>query len=295
MLSASCFMYEVYGLTISSEFEIQELNSCNPDSPIDVVVKFANLGLIKNATEVSFSFSENQQTIVLPAVGAFVINGLNSVLVEPKSGVGHDFLAVPFLGPVLAILLYSRGLFVLHGSAIVRKGLAYGFLGDKGAGKSTLAAMLLNNENVELLTDDLLVVNKDFEVLCGYSQLKLSDEALGYSNQNLGHVRPPPIEQFPKNQFLLKKRATFKSVPMGGIFELKRDTGARIEAIPISEAIRVLLRFSYIARFTDRLVDPSEKQNLFSLASNIASTQRVNRIYVPDCISKLKDVIRILN
>ncbi|MEL7030778.1 MAG: hypothetical protein AAGK80_00780 [Pseudomonadota bacterium] len=241
-----------------------------------------------------FIFSDDRQVIVFPVVGAFVIEGDATVFVEPAASASVDFLAVPLLGPVLAVLLHLRGLFILHGSAIIHEGKAYGFVGDKGAGKSTLAAMSLKNRDVEFLTDDLLVVSNEQQALLGYPQMKLSDEALYHSDQSLGRVRPPPINEFPKNQFLLDTQLALDSVPVGGIYELHRASHMQVEQNSLQDSIRILLRYSYIARFADREMSRKERRNLFNTTTALAASGKVKRLYVPDRISELDQVIKIL-
>jgi len=294
MLGEQFFKYRVYGLVISSEFEIKELKPAECDAVADVTIKFADLGLLHPEAGVKFAFSENRQEVILPMVGAFIIEGLDTVLVEPNPDVTHDFLAVPLLGPVLAILLHMRRKFILHGSAVIIDGKAFGFVGDKGAGKSTLAAMLLKNPDVDFLTDDLLVISNELEVLRGYPQMKLSDEALSHSNRQLGQVRPPPIEEFPKHQFLLDQQLPDEPVPIGGIFDLRRGAVAEVEDLILQDAIRVLLRFSYIARFFDREMAQSEKRDLFNVTTKIAALQHVKRLHVPDRIDNLDQVLQTL-
>ena len=289
------YKYEIYGLVIASAFPIQELNPCNEERAVDINIVFADLGLINPDAKVEVSFSEDRQVIILPAVGAFILDGMDTVLVERKPGVSDDFLAVPLLGPVIAISLHLRRKFILHGSAVVYNGKAYGFVGDKGAGKSTLAAMLLKNPGVDFLTDDLLVVESDNGLIRGYPQLKLSDEALANSDQSLGRVRPPPIDIFPKNQFLLNDHLPYDTVPIGGIFELRRDLDARVEDLSSADALRVLLRFSYMGRFQDRQVSSIERADTFSTTTALSSTGRVKRIFVPDRITDLDKVIDLLD
>ncbi|MEM7329340.1 MAG: hypothetical protein AAF437_11410 [Pseudomonadota bacterium] len=258
-------------------------------------VRFADLGLLQPGVEPGYKFSDVRQEIILPFVGAFVIDGKDTVLVERAEGVTDDFLAVPLLGPVLAIFMHLRRQFVLHGSAVIYNGKAYGFVGHKGAGKSTIAAMLLKNPNVEFLTDDLLVVTEKLAALRGYPQMKLSDEALLHSDRDLGHVRPRPIDLFPKNQYLLHSHAPSETVPVGGIFELCRASDAKIEHLDTQQAIRTLLIFSYMARFEDRQMSLTEKQDLFRITTQIAASGRVNRLHVPDSISELDQVIALLD
>lgn len=294
MIGTQYFTYEVYGLVIASEFELKELNPCPNPIKVDLTVKFADLGLLTEKKEQKFIFSDDRQVFILPPVGAFILDGTDTVLVEPNPIVSHELLALPLLGPVLAIFLHTRGRFLLHGSAVVNQGKAFGFVGDKGAGKSTLAAMLLKNQGVQLLTDDLLVLSDDLKVLRGYAQLKLSDEALAQSGQQLGSVRPPPIDKFPKNQLLLTMELPDMIVPIGGVFELVRGSNLAVETLSLADAMRVLLRFSYIARFHERELNEVEKAKLLSATARIATAGLVKRIIVPERISELDQVIESL-
>lgn len=295
------FTYRAFGLVIASEFEIEELRPCERSSAVDVTIRFAALGLLDRNGETlnpaeppDFSFSEDRQVVIAPAVGAFVIDGYNSVYVERRPGVSDALLAVVILGPVFAILLHLHNTFVLHGSAVIFDGKAYGFLGDKGAGKSTLSAMLLKNQSVELLTDDLLVISESLKALRGYPQMKLSDEAIEYADMQIGSVRPPPHTDFPKNQFLLHEHAMVEEVQVGGIFELRRASEAKIETLSQADAIRTLLRYSYISRFEDRKMSSVEQQNMFIKTTKLAAKGIVNRLFVPDRIAKLDKVIDTL-
>ncbi|MEL7110634.1 MAG: hypothetical protein AAGL99_15325 [Pseudomonadota bacterium] len=237
------------------------------------------------------SFSENRQVLVFPEVAGFIIDGRKKIYIERKPDASSALLALPFLGPVLAVWLNVRRKFTLHGSAVLHQGRAYGFVGDKGAGKSTLASMLLKNPGVEFITDDLLVITESKYVLRGYPQMKLSDEALSHSNRELGHVRPPPIEDFPKNQFRLDSQSSDEQVPVGCVFELRRSTEARIEDLDLQSALRVLLRFSYMSRYVDREMSSTEKQDLFRTTTQLAASGRVKRLYVPERIESLDEVI----
>jgi len=294
MTNNQLYKYQVYGLTIASEFEIRELRPSEVGSQTDLTIRFADLGLLRPGAMPEFTFSDNKQMIIFPVVGAFVIDRLDTVLVERATGASDDFLAVPLLGPVLAILLHMRSKFTLHGSGIIHNGRAFGFVGDKGAGKSTLAAMLLKNADVEFLTDDLLVVSDEQKALLGYPQMKLSDEALEHSDQQSGKVRPPPIAEFPKHQFLLDEHPSFDSVPIGCIFELRRSKETRVEELSLPDSIRVLLRFSYIARFFDREMSQRERRNLFAVTTRLAASGKVKRLYVPERIPELDQVIEYI-
>ena len=294
MIDEQNFVYEVYGLIISSPFEIKELEPSKDAVPIDTQIVLTKLGLLVPNSELSYSFSKERQTIIVPVVGAFVIEGVNTVLVEPAEGVTEALLSVAVLGPVLAILLHLRRRFVLHGSAVIHDGRVFGFVGDKGAGKSTLAAMLLKNQSVDFYTDDLLVVSSELRALRGYPQMKLSDEALQHANRQIGRVRDAPHQEFPKNQFLLNQQAVSKSLPIGGIYELRRASRTKIEDLQLHDAIRVLLRFSYISRYENRIMSTGEKQHLFDVSTRLAASGAVSRLYVPENIAELDQVFEAI-
>lgn len=294
MKNQQAYRYIVYDLIVSSEFEIKELKPFEGDTEVDLTISFASLGLLEPDAALGISFNKDRQVFVFPFVAAIVLEGLNTILVEPKPGVSTDLLAVPILGPVLAVALHMRNKFLLHGSAVVHDTRAYGFIGDKGAGKSTLAAMLLKNPDIDFLTDDLFVIDENLDVLRGYSQMKLSEDAMQYADHGLGRVRPPPIEEFPKKQFLLNSTQPNLPLPIGGIFELRRANDTHIENLSLQEALRVLLRFSYISRFVNRELDDTEKRKLFEFTARIAASGKVKRLYVPDDISRLDQVVSAL-
>jgi hypothetical protein len=87
---------------------------------------------------------------------------------------GHA-VEIYLLGLVLAYWLEKRGRLALHGSGVVVDGSAVAFLGDKGSGKTSLAAAFLG-DGCPLLTDDLLAVDVDGprpHAAPGYPQLRM--------------------------------------------------------------------------------------------------------------------------
>src|SRR4029077_15660724 len=68
-----------------------------------------------------------------------------------------EVFATYLLGQVLSFALVKQGLDSLHSSAVVVGGSGIGFLGDSGAGNSTLVASFLQ-AYYKLLTDVLLLL-----------------------------------------------------------------------------------------------------------------------------------------
>jgi hypothetical protein len=73
-------------------------------------------------------------------------------------------LADPFYGPTLELLMVNllaleKGA-IIHACGIVRKETGILFVGESGAGKSTLAKLLSRAKEVEVLSDDRVIVRK---------------------------------------------------------------------------------------------------------------------------------------
>jgi hypothetical protein len=127
--------------------------------------------------------------------GVFAVR-TDRVVAQLAPGAAPEHVEAAVLGPVLALALARRGVFVLHASAVAidapgagaaggsssTNGIAtVGFLGDSGVGKSTLAR-LLDREGVRRVADDQLAVALpayDQPVaLPHFPQLKLRGEEL---------------------------------------------------------------------------------------------------------------------
>ena len=113
---------------------------------------------------------EGAGTIALP-------HGEHRFEVDPEPGAGDAVLEEALLGPVLALALARRGVFVLHASAVLLEDRVIGFLGESGAGKSTLAR-LLAAEGLARVADDLLAIDATPAALPHFPQLKLDAEEM---------------------------------------------------------------------------------------------------------------------
>jgi hypothetical protein len=78
----------------------------------------------------------------------------------------HAHVAHPYLGSTAVVVAYWHGLQSFHAGAFVADGGAWGILGDKGAGKSSMLAALLRL-GAPILTDDILVVSEEMRGFAG--------------------------------------------------------------------------------------------------------------------------------
>ena len=211
--------YRAYNLHIACDFELPELSpwpgesNASPDVRIVTGEPLATAFVereIAAGDEVQWGA---RQARLLFLLARFTVRDGNHVMIEPLEGYGPSSWRVPLLGSVMAVLLEQRGLFALHGGALVFESGAAVFLGDKGQGKSTLNAAL-NCAGFPLLNDDVTGLQMPDKsalqatgkplALPGFSQVKLlPDAARAATGRDSTQWPPlaPEIEDFDKRAF----------------------------------------------------------------------------------------------
>jgi len=214
-------------------------------------------------------------------------------LLDPR----YEFLIeLRLLGPVLTHWLESRGLPVLHSSAVAANGRAAAFLSTHGAGKTGLAAALMQ-AGCDLLTDDLLPIEeRDGKFLgrSGYPQMRMwPDEAVHF----LGGCEGLPLV----HPELSKRRVpvgpdgfgTFcdRPLPLSCLYVPERlpDCEAPVEIHEISrrDALIELVRHS----FSPYLVEAAGLQpSRFDFFARLVREVPVRRLSYPSGFDRLPSV-----
>lgn len=288
------YAYSTYGLSIESDFALPELpKGPGPGPRLSILRRPAPPAGSHGAVE--FTDLGDRQVLFWAAVGSFTIVADDCIEVSPAEGVGDDLVALPLLGTVLAALLQRRGLFVLHASAVGRSGVAAGFLGDKGAGKSTTAAMLLAGGGYDLLADDVLAV--DFEppgaprVIPGFGRLKLWRDSAAHVGASDRDSRPLPA--IDKASYGMAHRFAGEALPLRRLYIIARGPSPGVEILPPAEAVGSLLRYSYMARFGEAGFGPHLAGH-FDRAGRLAGANLVRRLVLPDGLGHLHAGIEVL-
>lgn len=182
---------------------------------------------------------------------------------------------IHFLGPVLSLWLERRGIPTLHASAVVVDGRAVGFLSTNSAGKSTLAAAMVQ-AGYPLLTDDILPVEHSGNMFLGrpgYPQMRLwpneAQHFLGhYEDLELVHPayskRRVPIGSGGFGSFCDKPQ------PLACIYLPERrdvqEHGTQVQIAPVSrrDATMELVRHSFVASIVEQLGLQAQRLDLFA-------------------------------
>jgi hypothetical protein len=148
--------YQLFGLRIRSEIQLPELFPAEGDGAADVTIRQSSLGGGRSEPGLQV---ENNDTLLLtiPDVGRYRMRAGCEILVDPIDDVPDRNLRLFLLGSAFGALLHQRRLLPLHANAVEIDGRAVAFMGETGAGKSTLAAWF-HDRGFRVIADDVCVV-----------------------------------------------------------------------------------------------------------------------------------------
>lgn len=199
----------------------------------------------------------------VPGIGRFEIDPPRLRL-ELAPQANEAALQTYLEGPIQAVWLHAKGALVLHGSGIAGSRGVVGFLGDSGAGKSTVAEAALR-QGGSLWTDDLFAVIEGPRVLPGAPRIRLG--------------RGRTKRAFPVSRTARAPRKIHR------LLILERHPRQDWIVTPIEGADRVpaILRYVYTAPLDPR---PSAAWHLRVL--ELAAAVPVARLTVPDRLDRLR-------
>jgi len=194
----------------------------------------------------------------------------------------------------MGALLHQRGQLVLHGSAVCIEGCAIALIGDKGWGKSTMAAALYRRGHT-VLTDDVLALQLPDggqpHVLPAFPQLKLWPDAvqnaLGESAADLDRIH----REGEKRVRRLSGSVPTEPHPLTNVYVLGGASDLQIDPVAPQDAFKHLLRHTYAARILRHTNAESRHLRQITQLVSRVSVQHLRR---PQDLTLLQEIGRRL-
>ncbi|NJL52237.1 MAG: hypothetical protein HC930_08480 [Hydrococcus sp. SU_1_0] len=189
--------------------------------------------------------TKEKTILYIKDTATFLVENGQEITIIPVSRVGEAELRFYLVGTVMSILLYQRGLLVLHASAVNINNHAVAFLGISGEGKSSTAAAFLTH-GYNLITDDVAPVSfeqKPLTIIPSFPQIKLGQKTadiLGYNFESLYFINPSNE----KRGYRPRQGFDFAPLPIKRIYVLNTASEFSIEPIRPSEAVTEMYRHS---------------------------------------------------
>jgi hypothetical protein len=264
---------------------------------LDVVIQRANLPpipkILAGRSGLAIHSTADTAHLIWPECGQFLVRSGRTIEYRPASGRTEEDLHAPLLGVVLGIVLAQRGIFTLHASAVTIRGEAVGFIGEKGAGKSTTAAALLAQGH-SLLTDDVLAIEtmgaNTPTVHPAFPRMKLWPDVIAANGHQVASL--PCVTRDSEKRVQAAHRFACSSAPLTRIYLL--ESGPRVHASRVSEqaAFRGILPHVYAARF---LAKSAGEVVHFEALRQIVKSVPVYRLERPLALSRLDDLSHFID
>ena len=223
-------------------------------------------------------------------IGKFSIQKGRKIIVDPAPCVTYFSLRPYIRGPILAMLLYQRGLLLLHASTVLTGDSCVSFLGGSGLGKSTIAATF-NVNGHKVLAEDITAIN--FEngrpyVIPAFPLLKL--------NKDIASIIGTRIKKLKRQykhceKFSYKTNGTFQKDPvvLKRIYLLTKDNETK--ELKKADALLELVRHSYVSGVA-HILDPSSH---FLKCANLANKVPVYNLARCTDLKKLPTLVKTIN
>lgn len=288
------FRYRISGIRIRSQLELPLRESA--DGEFDATISFGSITCPSDAIHFSDhwrSAGADRIAFEVDKVARFEVRNGNRVTVDLKKNSRRRDACRYVLGSIIGHLLHQRGKLALHGSSIAIGDTCVAFLGRKGAGKSTLTA-LLNARGYPVVCDDIAATWLDElgipRVAPGYPTLKLRKESissLGHETDGLCRIS----RQNDKYAWSVEETFTSEALPLRKIYVLKDGPKMAIRDMSLTSAFSCLQRFTYRRRAVPEM---GLAERHFALCSQIASLTPVSRFVRPRNLSEIHKMVDFL-
>ena len=273
------YFYRAYGLLFRCTFALPEFIT-SEEVESDVLI---TLGKIDHPfpepipSQGYFHADENEAYFAWQTIGKFLVKDGKEIIIEPLSTAEERMIRLPLIGTISAVLLHQRGLLVLHSSAVAIDGKVVSFVGEKGWGKSTMAATLYGRGHI-LMADDVVALDMSNlakpMVLPGFPQFKLYPEAAAFSLGDDPETLPIIASGYNKRIRRVTENFSAQSFPLTHIFVLGKGSVPQIKSLSTQESLIQLITHSYASRFGQKLLTGNRAaqhlHNCTSLIKNIS-------------------------
>ncbi|NTV62882.1 MAG: hypothetical protein HGA65_05010 [Oscillochloris sp.] len=246
------FYYTAYGLEIESNQLFPELTPVEAGLA-DVAIRVERTAEIPSYERAQRNMKERY--VYGTEEVLFEVDGGTRIRVTAQPSVTERFIQQAILGAIMGVLLYQRGHLVLHASAVVVKGRAVIFLGEKGQGKSTTAAAFVAR-GYPILTDDVVVL--DFRragvpyILPGVPQLRLWPDSVASSLGADPADLPEIVAGMEKRISSTHKHFANQAYPVDRAYILLPGPAIAISPLGRQEALIESIRHTFVNNLLDR-------------------------------------------
>ena len=233
--------------------------------------------------------------LTIPGVARYLVQGGDTVLVQPASNAAACDVSTYLLGSVFGALCHQNGLLPLHASSVRSGDGVTAFLGDSGAGKSTLAACL-QARGFPTVSDDICVLEEaagEMRVIPVAGWLKLWRASLNHLGES-PEEKDRVFSEDDKYRLYLKTHAGDRPVLRNLVFLTKATEGdaeLRLEPLTSAETLARMMQLTYVGYITELT---GSHARVFRQCGKVLAGAKGYRLVVPWGFEAMEGVLDLL-
>lgn len=253
------YYYFIHGLYVESDIVFQELVPTEKHIP-DLYILLGKVPeRVEKKTDNSwgrYRFSKNKFCMYLNDIAEFYIENGNKIIIEPFEEADSINIKENIINFIFSIVLYQKNILTLHGSAVTNENLCLVFVGESGAGKSTICNEFVKR-GYKFLSDDISVIdltdkNKPV-VQPSYPQIKLRKDIAIREGFNLEEMHEQ-INDYGKLMLNMEKCFSHCSFPLTAIIELVpiNEDSVSLQQVRGTEKIYKIIKNTFYYTFLEQ-------------------------------------------
>ncbi|MCS3642393.1 hypothetical protein [Salinibacter ruber] len=289
--------YEVHGVKLKSDIKIPEVGRYEKkegnEETIEIEKKTIERRLKKVEKKRIFKAENGRVQYEAPEIGVVAVEKGKKIYIDVDSKKINTLTRLFILATGLATALYQGGKLVLHSSAVSIDGKAALFIGDKGAGKSTMAAAF-SEKSHQAIADDAVRVDASTPSIAypGVQAFKLRRDSLSLLDESRFYVK-----KIDKNldKYLVSKReknSNQKKQKIGGIFVIKEGKNIDIRECSFLDSFAEIVRHTYVRKNVRSSM--GNRIDYFNQCTDVAAKVPVYELVRPKKYSKLDKLCELI-
>ena len=287
--------YAAYGLTIESEIGLPELPSADTESP-DVVFRHGKVDPLPTSDEHNdrrrIRATPDRTRLTYDSIGSFLVEAGERVTIDLVTPKIEGNIAVRRLleNDMIALILHQRGQLVLHASAVGIDEKAVVFLGQRGAGKSTMATVF-HQEGYDVFEDDTVCIRDESgvpTVLPGVPQLRLRPHTA--ETLKLDPTAQPTFTTKPEKVHI-RLDTVPDPAPLARCYLLRRGGRAEFKELSLKDKFFNLRSQTFVRGL---LADTGAAETHFEQCSKIIESVPFRELHYPEDLEELPSVIEMI-
>ncbi|MEL7567611.1 MAG: hypothetical protein AAGU27_22415 [Dehalobacterium sp.] len=283
-------------MKIASEIPIPELQPCSGIPNVRITIGNVPkeiIGAIES--HAYYQAGKNQLLFHIKNVGSYYIANGKEIIIDSAPNAEIRVIRLFLLGSAMGVILFQRGIFPIHGSAVAVNEYCFITTGIRGSGKSTLAAAF-KERGYSVLTDDIAAVAFDQEgvpwVYPSYPQQKLWKDSLA----SMGHEVSSLSSIYGRiDKYAVPIKDQFCEIPkkLAGIYEVRKENCQNVSLNRLSGMDRLATIMNNIYRWTF-VHGLNLNEAAFRYSAALAKQVSVSRIIRPDGVFSVEDQANLI-